>query len=123
MGKSLVDPRQLYKTKDLTHAAKCFLSDVASSYRLFLQVPFVSQFVCSFYDPIKTQVHEAIERHQVQTSDLHTRALLPEAYDQICLRYGFDRELLEATLAIFPTQPLTFYSSPLFHKLVAADYW
>ena len=123
LGKSLKDPRILYKTKDLEYAAARFLSDVAASYRGFLQVPFVKEFVQNFYQKDMPCNGTVLEQHQVQVTDLSSRKLLPEAYDQICMRYGVDLGLLRDTLLLFPNRPFVFYSSPLFLKLVAADYW
>jgi len=121
MGKSLTDPRTIYKTKDLNYATLRFMSDVAHSYKNFLQVPFVKEFVNNFLSETEV-LHGAIEEHQVQATNLHTATLLPEAYEQICVRYNIDIDMLNATLACFPKHPFMFYSSPVFHALADLDY-
>lgn len=123
MGKSLTDPRILYRNKNLEVAAKRFLSDVAASYRCFLQVPFVKEFVETFYDAVQPVLYVPPGRTQVQHTDLCRYVLLPEAMDQICARYDCDPELLHKTLALFPKTPFNFCSSPIYLKMVAADYW
>ena len=123
MGKSLTDPRTLYKTKDIRLAARRFCSDVAASYRGFIQVPFVKEFVQSFYDPSRPVLFVPPGKTQVQDTNIGHYQLLPEAMDQICARYSCDLELLKSSLALFPVCCFTYLSSPIFTKMVAADYW
>jgi hypothetical protein len=119
MGKTLKDPRIIYKTKDLNLAAQLFLNDIALCYDVFLAVPIIRQFCKNFKRGI--MVVNYIETHQIQAASKPKPCLSPEAFEQLEIRYGITQKEFESFEAILPSSPFWFIQSPIFDKMAAVD--
>jgi hypothetical protein len=139
MGKSLRDPRALYRAqarKDLFKAYMLYANDVAHSYAPFLQVPIVRAFVQRYLTGPKILDFLAKEHWKVQpeVDDLHegdpgagwTAASLPgDRVDWTCLLRRYDismADIEEVEDLIRESKPGEFLEHPVFLKLAAVDY-
>jgi len=120
VGKSLKDPREIYRMKDYTRACKQYLSDVAMSYRVMLSVPLIRRFVEQFAK--LPQVKNFSNEYQIQAAISEKPALTPEAWLALEERYGVtEKEWCDAESYI-PDEPFVFLVHPVYDALLAADY-
>lgn len=120
MGKSLVDPRQIYRTKDFTKASAQFASDVCQSYKNFIRVPFVDAFIDNFMK--RPLVKDFCLKYKVVAADGPKPKLTAEGFSQICNRYDITLDdIYEATIH-FPTGIFQQAVSPVYEKMVVVDY-
>jgi hypothetical protein len=122
VGKSLRDPRMIYKTKDFEQAAKWFLGDVARGYSAFLEVPVLRAFV---HKHAKNSHGKSLEdldpriRYKVNASEDAKPQIASLEY--FCERYSTTPEELDELEALYPDAPFNFVQHPLLEKLVV-DY-
>jgi hypothetical protein len=125
MGKSLKDPRSLYRVADMKVAGDLFLRDVSSSYSVFLQVPLVRAFVERYQGPVERPHATArISKYTANgTGQFRTLVLDADACSVLCARYNITySEILRAENLIRSSRALTFLHDPVFLKLAAVDY-
>jgi hypothetical protein len=123
MGKSLRDPRTLYKGThgDLRKAYELFANDVACSYVGFLEVPIVRAFVRRYHTGGPVRDLAAEEPWKIRAS----RHPAPEsiAWDCIYRRYHTSEEEIEEVERMIRESDVgVFLEHPLFDRLAAADY-
>jgi len=121
VGKSLRDPCELYKTKDLRVGAPKFLNEVAVGYSGFLLPPGLRVFVRNFlYDPSV----EGIKPFYGTTPSLTTKPKLleDEVLGQLVGRYGSSVEEIRDFEQRYPTRPFVFFEHPFFVRMNQVDY-
>jgi len=122
MGKSLTDPRTLYKTKDITLATESFASDLACSYAPFAAVPLVRDFVDRYRrGPTRRQLSLA-ETQRVSAEGVLSDIPL-DPWRSLQDRYGICREEWEEMRGLIAeSRVFTFLSHPGFMRLAMRDY-
>jgi hypothetical protein len=126
MGKSLDDPRSMYHERDMLKAGAYFLSDVASSYSTFLQVPLVRAFVRRYREESERAQHRKtkLSYYSANSSGQFTHINLDDAaLSCVCERYNVTREdILLTESLIESSSAFTFLSSPVFINAAHVDY-
>jgi len=120
MGKSLKDPRAIYKLKDYTLACRYYLNDIAQSYKTFVSVPLIRTFVENFCFH-KKQFH-LLDRYQIQAADTTKPQLVEEAYIALEEKYGITKKDWARVEKLIPREPFVFLTDPVFDSLVATDH-
>jgi len=132
-GKSLRDPRLIFKTDDLEIAAYKFLNEVATGYASFLQVPCLRVFVRNFTSGVSKKVAVDLDhlnafkvRPEVDDAraDLNRKPKIIEweVIDQMARRYSTDPSEIANFEEQYPTRPFTFFEHVLFIKMNEIDY-
>lgn len=124
-GKSLHDPRSLYGVSSFPRAGHMFLCDVASSYRVFLQVPVLRAFVKRFEESLEKPAGEArISEYATQASgELSGYVISAVAISAVCRRYNCSPEdLRRVETMISNAKALQFLHDPVFLRLAEVDY-
>lgn len=117
IGKCIQDPRQVYRTRDLSAAITIHASSLAASYHAYSQVPLLRAFVDRFYKPGQATAHLQMERMIVPTG-----VPLADPLIQIAQRYEVDVvDILQVEEWIRSAPLFTFFEHPLFGAL-ARDY-
>lgn len=125
MGKTLRDPRSMYCTSDYSTAGELYLSDVASSYSVFLQVPILRAFVKRFKLNHKAHHQEAeIPEYSTQASGNFSDIVTDEQlFHNLSLRYGIGPDdIRRVERLIERAQPFNFMRDPVFQRLATVDY-
>jgi hypothetical protein len=120
MGKSLKHPKNIYGKVSFEQGASLFLNDMAQSYGSFLQVPLIRQFVKNFAK--HSPRVNLLEAWKVKAAKVSKPALHPEAWDQICNRYGLEKSDFLRVESLYPKQPFTYIFDELFNRLNLVDY-
>jgi hypothetical protein len=120
IGKAMVDPRVIYKTKDLIKGARLFLSDVAHSYSAFMAVPILRVFIRNF--KIGEKMFDQIPEYAVHGEACHFKIDEVENMYWLCKHYDVPPLLWEEVEDMFPSQPFVYMESPLFTSLARKDY-
>lgn len=117
MGKSLRDPRELYRLP-LEEAALRFLQEQAAAYKPFLVCGPLAQFVKNFYNPVLPP--RLLDPHKVQASN----ARLPKAFDDtpILEHYQTTREEWEYVCRQLPKRPFVMVAHPVYWRMARIDY-
>jgi hypothetical protein len=132
MGKSLKDPRTLYKgvaRRDLYAAYEAFANDVALSYQPFLQVPLIRAFVKRYAKGPMVRDLAAAEPWKATSAvreGLVALEELPELenpYGELEARYGLlPNEVDEMEEQLLSSKPGMYLQHPGYAKLAAVDY-
>ncbi len=130
MGKLIEDPVSLYKVTHLPKehrrraAAEMFLKDLSSSYKPFLPVPFVSNFVHNFGSADWDIQRRWIDTYKIQADGSQQNySLNAEGLQQILDRYDITLEQMNDALDHFPIEPFSFTESPVYFALARVDYF
>jgi len=125
VGKSLTDPRAIYRTRDLNAAGRLFLADMAHCYGQFVQVPLLAEFVAALGAACGQPTGRRIE----QDAPWKVRAAYGRSPGKVTdesfvlLRYGFSEgDLEEMKEIVARATPFSFLSHPGFETLARVDY-
>lgn len=129
VGKSIVNPVELYGEPDKVAACGMYLHDVASSFSTYMRIPLMDAFVDTFKkgDVInirKYEYQDPTNPFRIQGSGQYCNAVITDdAYVMLEERYGIDKsQFQEATIQILESTPLTFLSHPTYVALWKVDY-
>jgi len=122
IGKSLRDPRVLYKTKDLQQATACFASDLAHSFVGFLQIPLIRAFVRRYrIHPLRINLLQELDV-QVATTGAFSQCIVSD-WSSLVVRYDASWEDFEEIEEMIDQSSIfTFLEHPLFVELARIDY-
>lgn len=119
VGKSLRDPRSIYKNKDLKQAALWFLGDVAQGFSSFMEIPILGVFVRNFRHQAygkRLQELEPETRYKTNSEGLAPKNF--DGYEQLFNRYGISPEEIQDFENSYPVDPFHFIQHPLLDKVV-----
>jgi len=125
-GKSLVDPRTLYCTRNLKAAAEAFINDVSVGYSAFLQVPCLRAMVARGMQfsalprrprarmrPLFYGVEASFSAREAKVTDL----------SYIAAHYDVEPEIFQEFERLIAKAPVfTFLAHPLASRLARVDY-
>jgi len=122
-GKSLKDPRMLYKETCLSAASTKFLGDVAKGYSYFIRIPILRAFVDNFSKYATGKRLVDLDERMLYKYSANTQDVKPliTSVENICRRYDTTPEEIEELERMYPDQPFHFIQHPLLEKL-ASDY-
>jgi hypothetical protein len=121
VGKALRDPREIYGIKDRTQACRNYLSDVAQSYAVFLQVPVLRGFCKHYARYPKTERHH--EELWVVAAEENLPLIMPEAYEQLYERYALEKRDFDEMEKHFDSgEPFRFLEHPGYFRMAEIDY-
>jgi hypothetical protein len=126
MGKALNDPKGLYHLTDYHEACRRFASDLAASYRPFLQTPLIRAFIGTYYTPATWQ------RKPFRTVSDGFYLVRPDAsregrrvvhdVDSTCRRYGIEPSDIDELERLISGGLMRFLVHPAFDRLADRDY-
>jgi hypothetical protein len=125
MGKSLRDPRTLYRITAMREAGDNFLKDVASSYSVFLQVPILRAFVQRYTgNVVRPHSSARVSQYSTSSSGQYRYLKLDEkSMVSVCNRYSLTiNDIRRVEQLILNSEAFTFLHDPAFQLLAARDY-
>jgi hypothetical protein len=121
IGKTLTNPCELYKTKDLVAAYKLFANDLSVAYSYYVKVPCLRKFILNF--KIGPLIHNLIEDHKIKAANIAKPPLIErDVIAQVAAHYGVEEGLVYNFEEGFPRQVCYFHEHPLYVKMALVDY-
>jgi len=120
-GKSVSDPRIIYKVKDLHLASRYFLHDLACGLDTFVQVPILRQLVKNYKIPDRKMILQGVYDWKVKGTNTKPK-LLKSSFINLEQRYGFSEREIVAVEQMLPKDCFYFLEHPLFVRMALVDY-